>query len=120
VSVQPPDARLMPPAAMAEPAEREDPGVTVRRSTSDGLIVEVAGEIHDDDLGVMRPCVSLRMPGHVAHNLSHLLADWSTIGELMESGRGADETELAALLHDAAHHTGDRETRRCDQPLNVE
>jgi hypothetical protein len=60
------------------------------------------------------------MPGHVAHHLSHVLADWSAIGELMESGRCADESELAALLHDAAHHTGDGETRRCDQPVRNE
>jgi len=75
--------------------------------TVDGGFVEVAGEIEDRDAGTMLPCVSLRMPGHFAHHLSHVLADWSAIGELMESGRCADESELATLLHAAAHHSGD-------------
>jgi len=92
----------------------------LRWPTGDGALVEVAGEIHDEDSGTMRPCVSVRMPGHFAHHLAHVLADWSAIGELMESGRCADESELAASLHDAAHHAGDSGTQRCDQPVRNE
>jgi hypothetical protein len=87
----------------------------LRWPTGDGALVEVAGEVLDEDEGAMRPCVHVRMPGHLAHHLSHVLADWSAIGELMESGRCADESELAALLHDAAHHAGDSGTQRCGQ-----
>jgi len=76
-------------------------------------MVEVAGEFRDQDTGTMRPCVSISVVGSFAHHLAHVLADWSAIGELMESGRGADETTLAAVLHDAAHCTGDSETLRC-------
>jgi len=61
-----------------------------------GIVVEVSGEIRDQDTGIMQPCVSVSMAGYVAHHLSHVLADWSVISELMESGRGADETALAA------------------------
>jgi hypothetical protein len=84
-----------------------------RWGTEDGVVVEIAGEVRDHDTGAMRPCVSLSMAGHLAHHLAHVLADWSAIGELMESGRGADETTLAAVLHDAANSAGDGEARRC-------
>jgi hypothetical protein len=82
-----------------------------------GVVVEVSGEIRDQETGAMRPCISVRVAGYVAHHLSHVLADWSTIGQLLESGRGADETALAAVLHDAANSVGDPGARRCEAPV---
>jgi len=93
--------------------------LTEQWNPDDGVLVEVAGEMRDHDTGTMRPCVSVSMAGYVAHHLSHVLADWSAIGELMESGRGADETALAAVLHDAANRTGDLGARRCEQPVGT-
>jgi hypothetical protein len=82
-----------------------------------GVVVEVSGEIRDQETGAIQPCVSLSIAGYVAHHLSHVLADWTTIGELMESGRGADETALAVVLHDAATSVGDPGARRCKTPV---
>jgi hypothetical protein len=82
-----------------------------------GVVVEISEHFRDQETGAMQPCVSVRLAGYVAHHLSHVLADWSTIGELMESGRGADETPLAAVLHDAAHRAGDPGARRCQAPV---
>lgn len=108
---------LVRSTAAPSPLNRASRNHPLRWPTTDGALVEVAGEIQDCDAGAMRPCVSLNMPGHLAHSLAHVLADWSTIGDLMGSGRGADETELAALLHHAADQTGDDEARRCHQPV---
>lgn len=94
---------------MGKPGERWLP--------EQGVVVDVAGEIRDQETGTMQPCISVSIAGYVAHHLSHVLADWSIIGELMESGRGADETALAAVLHDAAHRVGDPGARRCEAPV---
>ena len=48
------------------------------------------------------PAVVVRMPAHVARHLARVLDDWSTIGRLLESSRGADEHDLAGVLHEAA------------------
>jgi DNA-binding XRE family transcriptional regulator len=86
-----------------------------RQESMDGAVLEVAGWAWDAGAEEMRRRVSVTLPGHVAHGLAHVLADWSAIAEMMESGRGADETELAGLLHEAARRAGDRETARCDR-----
>ena len=91
-----------------------------RWTTEDGVMVEVAGEVRDQDTGDMLPFVSVNMVGSFAHHLAHVLADWSAIGDLFESGRGADESTLAAVLHDAAHSTGDKEALRCIAVSNGE
>jgi hypothetical protein len=72
-----------------------------------GVIVEISGEIRDP----------VSIAGYVAHHLSHVLADWTTIGQLLESGRGADETALAAVLHDAAYCVRDPGACRCETPV---
>jgi hypothetical protein len=82
-----------------------------------GVVVEVSGQIRDPETGAMQPCVSVRVAGYVAHHLSHVLADWTAIGELLESGRGADETALAAVLHDAAASVADPGACRCKTPV---
>jgi len=85
------------------------------------LTVEVDGSkiVHDDEAV---PAVVLRAPAFIAHHLAHVLDDWTTIGEIMESGRGSDERELAAALHEAAKAAGDPGANRCDDapaaPLN--
>jgi hypothetical protein len=48
------------------------------------------------------PAVVMRMPAHYARHLAAVLDDWSTIGRLLESARGAEERELATALHEAA------------------
>jgi hypothetical protein len=83
----------------------------------EGVVVEVSGEIRDRDTGAMQPCVSVSMAGYVAHHLSHVLADWSPIGELMESGRATDETALATVLHDAANRAGNGGACHCEEPV---
>jgi hypothetical protein len=91
-------------------------GAGWRQATSDGAVVEVAGWAWEASAKEMRQRVSVTLPGHVAHGLAHVLADWSAIAEMMESGRGADETELAGLLHEVARRAGDPETARCARP----
>jgi hypothetical protein len=77
------------------------------------LTVEVDGTqiVHDDEAV---PAVVVRLPAFVAHHLAHVLDDWTTIGEIMESGRGSDERELAVALHEAARAAADAGANRCD------
>jgi hypothetical protein len=77
------------------------------------LTVEVDGSrvIHD---GEAVPAVVVRVPAFVAHHLAHVLDDWTTIGDIMESGRGSDERELAVALHEAAVTAADPGANRCD------
>jgi hypothetical protein len=96
---------------MSKLAERWEP--------EQGVIVEISGEICDPETGAIQPCVSVSIAGYVAHHLSHVLADWTTIGKLLESGRGADETALAAVLHNAAYSAGDPGARRCKTPVEA-
>ncbi len=83
------------------------------------LTVEVDGSriIHDDEAV---PAVVVRMPAFVAHHLAHVLHDWTTIGEIMESGRGSDERELATALHEAARAAADPGANRCNHPVASE
>jgi hypothetical protein len=52
------------------------------------------------------------MPAHFARHLAAVLDDWSTIGRLLESARGAEERELATALHDAARAADALSARR--------
>ncbi|MEN3358113.1 MAG: hypothetical protein V7637_2095 [Mycobacteriales bacterium] len=58
--------------------------------------------IWNPDRGQPEPAVVIRMPAHYARHLAAVLDDWSTIGRLLESARGAEERELATALHEAA------------------
>jgi hypothetical protein len=104
----------MPAVWSAGPAE---PAQAQRWAPEQGVVVEVSGQIRDPETGAMQPCVSVRVAGYVAHHLSHVLADWTAIGALFESGRGADETALAAVLHDAATSVKDPGACRCKTPV---
>ena len=59
------------------------------------------------------PAIVLRMHGHFAHHLAHIFADWTTIADLLESGRGTDENEIAQALHAAAEAAGTRQACTC-------
>ena len=78
--------------------------------------VEIDGTLlYDGERSV--PAIVLRMHGHLAHHLAHVLADWTTIAELLESGRGTDEDELAEALHEAAEVAGTRQACVCGQSV---
>lgn len=97
-------------------SQPSDGGATARCWSVENLLkVEVDGSriVHDDE---PVPAVIVRMPAFVAHHLAHVLDDWTTIGEIMESGRGSDERELAVALHQAAEAATDRGALRCDSP----
>jgi hypothetical protein len=74
--------------------------------------VEIDGTLlYDGERSV--PAIVVRMHGHFAHHLAHIFADWTTIADMLESGRGADEHELAEALHEAAEATGTRQACTC-------
>jgi hypothetical protein len=67
------------------------------------VIVAVDGsQIWDADQRRRRSAVVVRMPADFARHLSAVLDDWTTIGRLLESCRGAEQHELAGALHAAA------------------
>jgi hypothetical protein len=69
----------------------------------DAVAVAVDGSrLWDADRQRAEPAVVVRMPAHFARHLAAVLDDWSTIGQLLESARGAEQHELAAALHEAA------------------
>jgi hypothetical protein len=77
--------------------------------------VEIDGtRVAHDEEGEEVPAVIVRVPAFVAHHLAHVLDDWTTVGEIMESGRGSDERELAVALHEAAKAAADPGANRCD------
>jgi len=83
----------------------------------DEVTVAVDGSpVWDVDEDRQLPAVVVRMPAHVARHLASLLDDWTTIGHILESCRGADERGLAGVLHEAA--TVADELRR--QPRSVQ
>jgi hypothetical protein len=78
--------------------------------------VEIDGTLlYDGERSV--PAIVLRMHGHLAHHLAHIFADWTTIAELLESGRGTDEDELAEALHEAAEVAGTRQACLCRESV---
>ena len=81
------------------------PGCRPRRwRVEDAVDVEVDGaRVWDPEEAVRVPAVVLRMPAHVARHLACVLEDWTTIGRILESARGTDERDLAAVLREAAH-----------------
>jgi hypothetical protein len=110
----------MPPPAM--PGQETGPeappttkATTVARcwTVEEMTTVEIDGSrvVYDD--GEV-PAVIVRVPAFVAHHLAHVLDDWTTVGEIMESGRGSDERELAVALHEAARAAADPGANRCD------
>jgi hypothetical protein len=86
----------------------------------ESVVVGVNGQrlLDPSESGGAVPAVVVVMPSFAAHLLSHVLADWSAIGELMEAGRCGEEL-LAAMLHHAAEEAGCQEARRCSQPPGV-
>jgi hypothetical protein len=52
--------------------------------------------------GSSRQRVSVTLPGHVAHGLAHVLAGWSTIAEMMESGRRRRESSVILMKRSGA------------------
>jgi hypothetical protein len=93
-------------AAQAEAAARNaEPAAADTTSwlVEDQVSVSVDGSrVWNDDRGRPEPAVVIRMPAHYARHLAAVLDDWSTIGRLLESARGAEERELATALHEAA------------------
>ena len=83
----------------------------------ESVVVGVNGQrlLDPSESGGAVPAVVVVMPSFAAHSLSHVLADWSAIGELMEAGRCGEEL-LVAMLHHAAEEAGGQEARRCSQP----
>jgi hypothetical protein len=80
--------------------------------------VEIDGTLlYDGERSV--PAIVLRMHGHLAHHLAHVLADWTAIAELMESGRGTDEDEIAEALHEAAEVASTREALFCGNSITA-
>jgi hypothetical protein len=79
----------------------------------DEVAVSLDGSrVWNADRGQPEPAVVMRMPAHYARHLAAVLDDWSTIGRLLESARGAEERELAAALHEAARAAEDIAARR--------
>jgi hypothetical protein len=78
--------------------------VSSRQWVVDGEVaVAVDGtRLWDTDRQTAAPAVVMRMPAHFARHLAAVLDDWSTIGRLLESSRGAEQRDLAAALHEAA------------------
>jgi len=73
--------------------------------------IEIDGTLlYDGERSV--PAIVLRMHGHFAHHLAHIFADWTTIADLLESGRGTDENEIAQALRS-------RRSRRHPPSLHV-
>jgi hypothetical protein len=69
----------------------------------DEVAVAVDGtRVWDADRQQAAPAVVMRMPAHFARHLAAVLDDWSTIGRLLESSRGAEQRDLAKALHEAA------------------
>ena len=78
----------------------------------DGMTVSVDGsQVWDPDERRAVAAVVVRMPSHMAHHLAEVLDDWTTVAQLLESARGADEHELAGALHEAAR-AADAQTGR--------
>jgi hypothetical protein len=79
----------------------------------DEVDVSVDGSrVWNADQGRPEPAVVMRMPAHYARHLAAVLDDWSTIGRLLESARGAEERELATALHEAARVADELSARR--------
>jgi hypothetical protein len=79
----------------------------------DEVMLSVDGSrVWNADRGQPEPAVVMRMPAHYARHLAAVLDDWSTIGRLLESARGAEERELAAALHAAARAAEDMSAPR--------
>jgi len=99
------DAALRVAALQAAPERVRAPRAAGRRLwTVEGEVaVAVDGSrIWDPEVERSRPAVVVRMPAHFARHLAAVLDDWTTIGRLLESARGADQRELAGALHEAA------------------
>lgn len=100
----------MPPRGDASPptAPLQVPAVSQldgqRKWTVDGeVVVAVDGsQVWDADQLQRRPAVVVRMSADFARHLAAVLDDWTTIGRLLESCRGAEQHELAGVLHRAA------------------
>jgi hypothetical protein len=114
------EAATMPSPAMPgqETGPEASPSAKAKTATccwtvEQMMTVEIDGSrvVHDDE---DVPAVIVRVPAFVAHHLAHVLDDWTTIGEIMESGRGSDERELAVALHEAARAASDPGANRCD------
>jgi hypothetical protein len=102
-------------AASAQPevAVRPRVGDEPQWLVEDEVAVSVDGSrVWNADQGRPEPAVVLRMPAHFARHLAAVLDDWSTIGRLLESARGAEERELATALHEAARVADTLSARR--------
>jgi hypothetical protein len=72
-------------------------------TVDDEVVVAVDGsQIWDADQRQGRPAVVIRMSSDFARHLAAVLDDWTTIGRLLESSRGAEQHDLAGALHTAA------------------
>jgi hypothetical protein len=93
-----------PPAAPLQvPAVSQVDGP--RKWTVDGeeVVVELDGsQVWAADEAERRPAVVVRMSADFARHLAAVLDDWTTIGRLLESSRGAEQHDLAGALHTAA------------------
>ena len=91
----------MPLAAVQ--VEANSAGTLNEWLVDDAVTVAVDGsELWDPDEECSVPAVVVRMPSHMARHLAEVLDDWTTVAQLLESARGADERELAGVLHEAA------------------
>lgn len=87
----------------AVPLEAAAASLLSEWTVDDGLTVAVDGsQVWDPDESREVPAVVMRMPSHMARHLAAVLDDWTTVAQLLESARGADERELAGILHEAA------------------
>jgi hypothetical protein len=112
---------MQPPARPGQETGPEAPPATKAKTVArcwtveQMTTVEIDGSrvVYDDE-GKEVPAIIVQVPAFVAHHLAHVLDDWTTVGEIMESGRGSDERELAAALHEAAKAAADPGANRCD------
>jgi hypothetical protein len=87
-------------AALAAQAAARQPR---RWTVEDTVTVSVDGShVWDPDEESTVPAVVVRMPPHMARHLASVLDDWTTIAQMLESGRAADERDLASALNAAA------------------
>lgn len=101
---RPGDAASPAPVQLAAEVITVRPAAGRRLWTVEGEVaVAVDGSrIWDPEVQRLQPAVVLRMPPHFARHLAAVLDDWTTIGHLLESARGADQRELAGALQEAA------------------
>src|ERR1051326_7562818 len=99
---------------MAHPPE-PTPGL-FRTELDDGQIVEIDGStVRNQESGVARPAVLLRMGPERAHVLAHVLSEWARTALIYATLSSSEPTErtLALALEAGANAAGDPHALQC-------